>query len=278
MKFFKSNKIDKYYKLKKIKKYVLFLVVIFLLIIIIISLILKNQINKLTIFQNLAERENIKPTENYFIGPKNRFQNPIKESTSVKTDDYFSSVVFIGDSVTSGIQLYKTSKDAIVIAKTGLNINNVINDNIIFNNQEMTVLDAVKQSGRKNIYIMLGSNGIGWLDDDEMINLYIGWLKELRNQIPDSKIYVQSVLPITKTLSELNFKKQGALTNEKIEVYNNKLLKASSENGFYYLDIAEKFKDENNALPENASPVDGMHINSSYYNIWLDYIKSHVVK
>ncbi|MBP0979427.1 MAG: hypothetical protein J6C55_02135 [Oscillospiraceae bacterium] len=291
MNFFKTHKINKYYKLKNNKKWILIFVIILLLILIITSLIItslisKNQVNnKSTLSQNLFSQslseknlENSENFKNYLVGPEYIFQNPVKESMSALTDDYFSSVVFIGDSVTSGIQLYKTAKEAVVISKTGLNINNIINNNIIYNNQEMTVLEAIKQSGRKNIYIMIGSNGIGWLDDDEMISLYIDWLKELRNQIPDSVIYVQSVLPITKTLSDINSKKSDALTNEKIEIYNNKLLKSCVENKFYYLDISEKFKDENNALPEDASPVDGMHINASYYNIWLDYIKSHVIK
>ena len=282
MNFFKTHKINKYYKSKNNKKLILF--IILLLALIISYIFVKNITNRALIVSENTNNINNNISsqqifnQDYLIGPEYIFQNPVKESEIALTDDYFSSVVFIGDSVTSGIQLYKTAKNAVVISKTGLNINNIINNNIIYNNQEMSVLDAVKQSGRKNIYIMIGSNGIGWLDDDEMISLYINWLKELRAQIPDSVIYVQSVLPITKTLSDINSKKQNSLTNEKIEIYNNKLLKSCFENKFYYLDIAEKFKDENNALPESASPVDGMHINASYYNIWLDYIKSHVIK
>ena len=288
MNFLKTHKIKKNKNSHQVYKFTrknklftwssLTAVIAFILLVITFGLILNNEIDK-TLSRNLSDEENnLSEQQDVLKKSESVFDESVRESDIIESDDYFNDVVFIGDSVTSGIQLYKAAKNAVIISKTGLNIMNIINDKIKFNDQEMTVLDAVKQSGRKKIYIMIGSNGIGWLDDDYMIGLYRDWLNQLRSEIEDSVIFVQSVLPITKELSDIHSSKKEALTNEKIDIYNNKLLKMCSEKKFYYLNVAEKFRDENNALPDDASPVDGMHISADYYNIWLNYIKSHTVK
>ena len=32
------------------------------------------------------------------------------------------------------------------------------------------------------------------------------------------------------------------------------------------------------ALPEDASPADGMHFTSAYYQKWLDYLRKHTAE
>ncbi len=205
------------------------------------------------------------------------FDKPIAKSNTIVNDDYFNDVIFIGDSITSGIKLYKTAKNAMIISKTGLNIDSITKDSIEIDNQVISILDTIKQSGRKQIYIMIGSNGIGWLTNEYMTTLYSNWLNKLRSEIPDCVIYVQSILPITKKLSDFNENQQNTLTNEKIEKYNNEILNMCKNQHFFYLNIAEAFKDQDGNLPDEASPIDGMHINANYYNIWLNYIKSHTI-
>ncbi len=204
------------------------------------------------------------------------FADPVSKSTTVVDNDYFEDVVFVGDSVTSGIKLYKTAKNALVLSKTGLNIE-VIDEPIEVDGQVMSIIDFIKQSARKKIYIMIGSNGIGWLKNDYMIRLYGEWINKVKQQVPGCVIFVQSVLPITKELSDFNLTKQNMLTNEKISSYNAALQEMCRQKQVYFLDVAQEFKNEEGALPDEASPVDGMHINAEYYNLWLEYIKWHTV-
>ena len=124
---------------------------------------------------------------------------------------------------------------------------------------------------------MIGANGIGWLDNDYMIKLYSGWLNNIKSELPNSIIYVQSILPITQQLSDANQNKPNALTNDKIEIYNQTLHEMCNKNKFHFLNVAEIFKNENNTLPDEASPVDGLHLTSKYYNNWLNYIKTHTI-
>lgn len=205
------------------------------------------------------------------------FESLVSQSNVSVDDSYFDDVVFIGDSLTNGLQLYKSVKNAIIISETGLNIESATNKPLMFNNQSVSVLEAIKQTNRNKIYIMIGANGIGWLDNDYMIKLYSGWLNNIKSELPNSIIYVQSILPITQQLSDANQNKPNALTNDKIEIYNQTLHEMCNKNKFHFLNVAEIFKNENNALPDEASPVDGLHLTSKYYNNWLNYIKTHTI-
>ena len=266
----------------KIKHMLLLLVFFILSFIFTYNIVIKKIYN---CFANSTTNDVLSTTNNYKTKTvKNNkillnkiFNHAVPESNITVEDTYFNDVIFIGDSITNGIQLYKTAKCADIVSKTGLNIESIIKEPIEINNQTLSVLQAIKQSNKNKIYIMIGSNGIGWLKIDYMVNLYKDWLTQLRAEIPNSIIYVQSVLPITKELSDYNQRKNDCLTNSKIDEYNNAVFNMCKENHFFYLNVAEAFKGNDGFLPKDASPVDGMHINSNYYNIWLDYIKTHII-
>ena len=272
-------------KIKKIKKLLnkkQYILIILSLIFIVCTILVFTFDDKYIHYFKLSKifSHNKKNEVNASLEIKNNNQNDdiygksLSKSDIIETDNYFNDVIFVGDSITNGLQLYKSVKNALILSKTSLNIENLANETININGK--SILDMIKESNRKKIYIMLGSNGIGWLDDNYMINLYSQWLNKLRYEVPDCTIFVQSVLPITKELSDLNLNKQNAITNEKIFEYNKKLLDMCQREKYYYLDISNAFKDENGYLIDEASPVDGMHISSKYYNKWVDYIKTHV--
>lgn len=252
------------------------------LIIIFLIILFRNINVKLSETQDKAtsiEQPNvlIENNSSYSQNNNSAFESLVAQSNVSVDDSYFDDVVFIGDSLTNGLQLYKSVKNAVIISETGLNIESVIHKPLMFNNQSISVTEAIKQANRKKIYTMIGSNGIGWLDNDYMIKLYSEWLNNIKSELPDSIIYVQSVLPITQKLSDANQNKSNALTNDKIEIYNQALHEMCNKNKFNFLNVAEIFKNENNALPDEASPVDGLHLTSKYYNNWLNYIKTHTI-
>ena len=123
----------------------------------------------------------------------------------------------------------------------------------------------------KKIYVLLGANGVEFLGKNTMMEFYGEFLDAVKQQHPDATIYVQSILPVTQSKE----KKSPDLTNKKIDEYNEALKQLTKEKGLLYVNIAEALKDENGALPEEASPVDGMHFGPSYYKKWFEYLKNH---
>ena len=57
------------------------------------------------------------------------------------------------------------------------------------------------------------------------------------------------------------------------------LEKLAKEKELYLVDTYSTpgFTDEEGYLPDEASPVDGVHFGAAYYNKWIDYLRTHTV-
>ena len=84
-------------------------------------------------------------------------------------------------------------------------------------------------------------------------------LEELKESLPDTKIYVNSILPVTKEVVE----EDGLYGN--IPDYNRKLMEICEEEGVTFLDNGSLVKDE-------YYTEDGIHMASEYYGEWVNHM------
>lgn len=193
------------------------------------------------------------------------------------TSSYFDDAMFVGDSITNGILSYEIMKNATIISHVGINID-TIRYKEVFRKPDGSVtkiIDAMKDyPDIQKIYVMLGSNGIAWIDQTNFIKYYEEFLTEVIAQHPDAIIYVQSMFPVTASKE----KADETFANAKINEYNKAIADMAQEMGCYYLNVADALKDEKGCLPEEASPSDGMHFGPQYYQKWFDYLKEHTVQ
>lgn len=206
-------------------------------------------------------------------GAKAEYGEPIPASGAVG-DSYFADAAFVGDSLTDGIKLYSVMKDTTVLSNTGINVETIFTKECIEmdDGRELTMLDALKEVNPKKIYIMLGANGIAWFSRSTFVEYYGSFIDEIKAQHPNSTIYVQSILPVTKSKSDSD----SRFANSKINEFNQGLMQMCKEKQVYYVNVAEALKDANGALPEEAS-LDGIHFGVDTYNKWFDYLKTHTV-
>ena len=203
------------------------------------------------------------------------FGQPVPESERV-TSAYFDDAVFIGDSLTTGIQLYNILPDTTVLASVGININNIFTNEVISdgNGGQQTILDAAKDIQPVKIYTMLGTNGLKGLGPEETVRYYRQLVQQLKADHPDSIIYVQSLMPINEEIFAANYGYE--LTNAEIDECNELLMQMAGEEEVYFVNCAEAIKDENGELPAEFT-TDGLHFRGEYYNKWIDYLKEHTV-
>ena len=203
------------------------------------------------------------------------FGQPVPESERV-TSTYFDDAVFIGDSLTTGIQLYNILPDTTVLASVGININNIFTNEVISdgNGGQQTILDAAKDIQPAKIYTMLGTNGLKGLGPEETVRYYRQLVQQLKADHPDSIIYVQSLMPINEEIFAANYGYE--LTNAEIDECNELLMQMAGEEEVYFVNCAEAIKDENGELPAEFT-TDGLHFRGEYYNKWIDYLKEHTV-
>ncbi len=192
------------------------------------------------------------------------------------TSSYFDDAVFIGDSLTVGIKHYDVMSNATVFAATGVGLENIFTKQAIKQgDRTLTILDALSEQPAKKVYIMLGANSL-MSSFDRLIEQYGRLVDEvIRRTDKDTVIYVQSVLPVNEPLFHVKYS-PNTTTNADIDRFNALLCAMAAEKNVYYLDVASAFKDGSNALPESNTP-DGMHIISSQYVLWFDYLKTHAI-
>ena len=195
----------------------------------------------------------------------------VPNSGSSVGDEYFDDAAFVGDSITEGIKLYEVMPNATVVAARGINLDNVFTDDQIRTAQgNSTVMGALEAAEPKKIYIMFGANGVGWFTEQHFTDVYTKFVQAVKEQHPDSQIYLQSILPVTQEFDD----SREDISNDKINRYNELVVEIAEEQKVHYLDVASAFKDEKGCLPEDSNG-DGMHFGNKYYQKWFDYLKSH---
>ena len=195
----------------------------------------------------------------------------VPNSGSSVGDEYFDDAAFVGDSITEGIKLYEVMTNATVVAARGINLDNVFTDDQIRTAQgNSTVMGALEAAEPKKIYIMFGANGVGWFTEQHFTDVYTKFVQAVKEQHPESQIYLQSILPVTQEFDD----SREDISNDKINRYNELVVEIAEEQKVHYLDVASAFKDEKGCLPEDSNG-DGMHFGNKYYQKWFDYLKSH---
>ena len=197
----------------------------------------------------------------------------VKESEWVESS-YFDDAVFVGDSLSVGIDIYEVMTNAKVLAAEGLNPQTIKSSTAVKDKSgnEVKVIDALNEINPGKIYIMLGSNGFFWMDKETFMSNYEDFLNEVKAQHPNAVIYVQSIMPVTKEKEQ----KDSRFANSIINDYNNSIISICEKLNLNYLDCAAAVRGDDGALPEDASN-DGMHFNSNYYRKWMDYLRNHTV-
>ncbi len=202
--------------------------------------------------------------------------NPVPANETSETIQYLQdNCVFVGDSLTVGLASYGYLPQKNVIASVGMNIDSVNTDTLDTAFGNTTVVDAVYQAKPSIVYIMLGSNGVSWMSNETMLERYKTLVDNLKAKIPDIKIYVMSIPPVTTAKETAG---TYAVKNSDIDAYNSALLQFANDNGLYYVDVNTALKNNEGRLSEDMAAKDGMHFNKSTYQIMLDYILSHTVK
>jgi lysophospholipase L1-like esterase len=133
-------------------------------------------------------------------------------------------------------------------------------------------LDQVIALKPSQIFLMIGTNDLCYNRQiPDIVANYRLILGRLRSELPDTRIYVQSVLPFNDEL----FPARGLRCNANIAALNVEIRKLTAEQKVPYLDIAPAFTGPDGRLPAKYT-VDGLHLSEAAYYVWRDQIK-HLV-
>jgi hypothetical protein len=174
---------------------------------------------------------------------------------------FFKKSLFLGDSITEGIASYEILDDVNVYANKGFTVLKAEKD-----------IQGIVKSKPDNIFILLGVNDIlNGISSEKFVSDYGQLIDSIMQKLPDTKIYVQSIFPVTANTE----KKKPKLTNSRINEFNEALVTMTKEKGVNYIDVASEFKDGNGYMQQESS-ADGIHLKAKSYKTWISNVKNQI--
>ncbi len=173
-------------------------------------------------------------------------------------------VVFLGDSMTDEGKWHKLFPNV-----------NLVNRGI-GGDTTLGVLNRIDQVialAPPKIFLMIGTNDLCFNRSiPDTIKNYDQILAVLHKALPQTKIYIESVLPFNDNL----FPSRYLRNNENINSLNVGIKKLAEKYQDPYIDMVKVFSDKNGRLPA-ADTVDGLHLNEKGYLIWRNQIQNLVI-
>lgn len=217
----------------------------------------------------------VKQTENYTYTAVPAAPDSVPEFGRVTTE-WFSDAAFLGDSLTVGYIDYDIDLDgARILAYEGASPNNFVNRTTMknANDEDEIPLDILAAEPPAKLYVLVGTNAIAsGTADDSFLNYYGRLLDDLKSILPDTKIFVQSILPVRPEVLESS----PGMATDHLNTINAAIRDMCAEKGCYYLDLASAFTDSDGALMAEYAQPDGIHLTVSGYTNWVSYLCTHV--
>jgi lysophospholipase L1-like esterase len=170
-----------------------------------------------------------------------------------------ADVVFVGDSLTFGGNWHEWFPNV-----------DIVNRGIGGDTSQMLIdrFEQVINLKPKKLFLMIGVNDlnkrlgatVATSNYDKLFNL-------IDTRLPDTIVYVQSVLPVNNDWMFID--------NTDIPKLNADLKKNAEERGYIYIDLHSKFSDSNGLLIKKLSN-DGIHLLGEGYNLWRNQIDGYV--
>lgn len=211
-------------------------------------------IRKVSLLQSSALRADSMYDTPYYWDKKSQFETLPKSE---------AELVFLGDSLTDSCEWQEFFRNSRIKNRgiSGDTTTGVLNR-----------IDEVVESKPQKIFIMIGINDINrGRKVDEILMNYKLILSIFQERIPQTKVFIQSILPIN------NQKRSNKGVNNSIFELNKDLKKLAKQFSFQYIDLFPYFLDDNNQLDAQYT-TDGLHLNGQGYLVWKRIIEKEVVQ
>lgn len=196
---------------------------------------------------------------------------PVSEAEPTAPTDFdtsfFDDALFIGDSITTGLYLYGYLDPSLVYAKVGLAPSTALDSKI----DGETIDSKIKSDNPKKIYIMLGTNSVGYADGDYLADC-MGELVQHISKVSKANVYVLSIPPVTY-YAEADY--DNALTTSAINEYNSALENVISGTKAEFLDLHSVLTAPDGYYYEEYHEMDGIHFMGSTYQVMLSFLEKH---
>lgn len=177
---------------------------------------------------------------------------------------YENDIVFLGNSITDGGEFNEL-----------FNMENIKNRGIrsdIMPGVEKR-LDQITKGHPKKIFLLIGINDVSHGHSaDVLARKYQSLIDSIIARSPDTRLYLQSVMPINNDFGRY----KGLKGKEKtIKAFNDKIRALAAERGLTYIDLWPALADRDGKLRRSYTN-DGLHLKGAGYKAWAAAIDKYV--
>lgn len=195
------------------------------------------------------------------------FEGPIPAAPAVE-EDWFSDAVFLGD---PRLQAMATGAEVpgLVLSFSDINVQTARTKNS-YTDRNLTLTQALKDGEWTKVYVMLGLNEAAWMDEATFCGEYAALLDDLHALLPQAKIYIQTLIPVTAFRSAAQSPSNTLLARR-----NYLLAQLAREKQVYLVDTAAPFTQPGGLASELST--DGLYLTPEGCYTWFCYLRTHTV-
>lgn len=174
--------------------------------------------------------------------------------------EYDADVVFFGDSITclGDFQKYFPNIKICNLGHGGDSLSGMINR-----------ISMIQSVNPEKVFLLGGINGLTDLNLDNCVSKYAQLLDLLEESLPDTKIYIQSVLPISSS------RELSMCHNTTIARFNAEIKKLAEAHEMEYINLYSLY--ELNGEMNSELTLDGVHIKPEAYDLWAEKISKYII-
>ena len=162
---------------------------------------------------------------------------------------WFDDALFVGGDVCGTLAYYAEHSngglgDALFLTRTSFTLSSAVNGSmaLAYRGGWYSVPNAVKASGCSKVFLVLGIEDIGRVDDEAYKKLWSDLITAIQEANPDVQIFIESITPVASG------RDNSRINNTKINAYNDYLKDYCSRSGCNYVDVNTGLKDANGNL------------------------------
>ena len=135
-------------------------------------------------------------------------------------------------------------------------------------------LDQILPGKPRKIFLLTGVNDVSHdLSTDSLVTLMDFLLNEIQTKSPETKLYLQSLLPINESFGR--YKKLIGKTDQIPEI-NAKLKELANKRNITFIDLFPLFTEKKTNILREKLTADGLHLNEEGYRIWVKELKEYL--
>lgn len=181
---------------------------------------------------------------------------------------YFDNCAFLGNSRIMDFGPYGYAKN--VYGAVGLTVDTVFTKSS--GSGKGAVINELNGKHFDKIFLYFGDNESGWASLNTFADHYKEVIDAVKLRCPGARIYLLSVMPISRSASDEN---NYGYNMTGIEKANDVIKDLAKQEGLDYLNCTPSVKNAAGYLPEDAAP-DGIHMKKKYICKWATFIYNNV--